>query len=270
MHTKQQFSAILAGLRLLQASLDNRTVYPNDANINDILTDGGTHQGMTSAEIDSLCEEINFGGAQPTVVCDMADAEKVGVSGENLVTQLAALKQAGLTFSQVVEVFGVGDADPYVKAARDLTVEGGVEVDDLAIVSLSENGAYVSAWLWVGSDDAGLMEYPALWELVLDHAREVLDDDNDLDEATEDLRECQADWLDNLVSEHSEDFASIEDATPVGEPRTVTWLDAEFLPSEALRQILGLARTGGLEDKAAEQAEAFCAKYGSKLDTIVM
>lgn len=59
--SKKQFDAILAGLRLLQTSLDNRLVLPNDGDIGDILTDTGSHEGMTAAEIDSFCEELNCG-----------------------------------------------------------------------------------------------------------------------------------------------------------------------------------------------------------------
>lgn len=59
--SKKQSDAILAGLRLLQASLDGGLVRPNDGDIGDILTDTGSHEGMTAAEIDSFCEEINCG-----------------------------------------------------------------------------------------------------------------------------------------------------------------------------------------------------------------
>ena len=69
---KKQLDAILAGLRLLQTSLENRLVLPNDGNIGDILTDAGSHDGMTAAEIDVFCEEINFGG-----FCEVADGRIV-------------------------------------------------------------------------------------------------------------------------------------------------------------------------------------------------
>lgn len=59
--SKKQHDTVLAGLRLLQTTLDNRLVLPNDGNIGDILTDGGSHAGLTATEIDTLCEEINCG-----------------------------------------------------------------------------------------------------------------------------------------------------------------------------------------------------------------
>lgn len=51
--------AILAGLRLLQHSLDTGAVTPDDGDIGDILTCGGEHEGMTATEIDAYCEQTN-------------------------------------------------------------------------------------------------------------------------------------------------------------------------------------------------------------------
>jgi len=42
--------------------------------------------------------------------------------------------------------------DKYRAAAQEIAREGEIEVDDGAVVSLSEDGAYVQAWLWVNSD----------------------------------------------------------------------------------------------------------------------
>jgi hypothetical protein len=47
----------------------------------------------------------------------------------------------------------------YIEAARDIYAhEGETEIDDNAIVSDSEDGAYVMAWCWVYKCDAGLEE----------------------------------------------------------------------------------------------------------------
>jgi len=52
--------AIIAGLRLLQTSLKDRLVIPNDGDIGDILTNSGDHEGLTVDEIDALLAE-SFG-----------------------------------------------------------------------------------------------------------------------------------------------------------------------------------------------------------------
>lgn len=59
--SKMQFDAILAGLRLLEVALEERTVRPYDGNIGDILTDGQTHEGLTSAQVSELADQINSG-----------------------------------------------------------------------------------------------------------------------------------------------------------------------------------------------------------------
>ncbi|QWF18684.1 hypothetical protein [Lysobacter capsici] len=58
--SNKERDAILAGLRLLQFSLDAGTVTPNDGDVGDILTCSGEHAGMTAEEIDLFCEEFNY------------------------------------------------------------------------------------------------------------------------------------------------------------------------------------------------------------------
>lgn len=60
----------------------------------------------------------------------------------------------GLTFGALTPLFGRGEDDPYVKAARTYLVEEGcIEIDDPAVVSEgAEDGAYVMGWVWVGAD----------------------------------------------------------------------------------------------------------------------
>lgn len=58
--TKIQTDAVLAGLRLLQAALTGGLVRPNDGEIGDILTDVGTHAGLSADDIDALCESLQF------------------------------------------------------------------------------------------------------------------------------------------------------------------------------------------------------------------
>lgn len=49
--------------------------------------------------------------------------------------------------------------DYFRERASDLSEEGHIEVDDDAVVSLSEDGgAYVQAWLWVEDEDGVLTD----------------------------------------------------------------------------------------------------------------
>lgn len=56
--SKMQFDAILAGLRLLEVALEERTVRPFDGNVGDILTDGQSHEGLSSEKVAELAEEL--------------------------------------------------------------------------------------------------------------------------------------------------------------------------------------------------------------------
>lgn len=74
--SKKQFDAILAGLALLQTALRNRLVLPNDGGIGDILTNGGSHEGLTDEEVGQLSEAFNCGdfeadGSMPVVVVEI-------------------------------------------------------------------------------------------------------------------------------------------------------------------------------------------------------
>jgi len=69
-----------------------------------------------------------------------------------LLAKKAVLDAHGIIFADCTQIFGVGDG--YVKAAQEqYQRDGEIEVDDIAVVSDSENGAYVMAWVWVGEDE---------------------------------------------------------------------------------------------------------------------
>lgn len=71
------------------------------------------------------------------------------------------LGHAGLEFSEIVNLLGDDDTDPYVRAATnsDLLSEGTLEVDIPTIVSRGDDsGAYVMAWLWVSDAPTGMQE----------------------------------------------------------------------------------------------------------------
>ena len=54
--TKQDLNAVLTGLRLLQRELDKG---PLPAELDEILTDGGTDTPLDTEAIGDLCEELN-------------------------------------------------------------------------------------------------------------------------------------------------------------------------------------------------------------------
>lgn len=57
--SKKEYDAVLAALRLLGGFLAGEEVSAtDDRGIVDILTDGGTHEGLASTEVHSLCERI--------------------------------------------------------------------------------------------------------------------------------------------------------------------------------------------------------------------
>lgn len=57
---------------------------------------------------------------------------------------------------QVLEMQGrlAGDEE-VVTEARRLYASDDIEIDDVPLVSIGERGAWVSAWVWVPSSDAG-------------------------------------------------------------------------------------------------------------------
>jgi hypothetical protein len=66
----RELAHVLAGLRLLQSTRQT------SSDLNDIATDGGTHEPMAPGEIDELCEKLNvsrLGEGQPTLPKDVAE-----------------------------------------------------------------------------------------------------------------------------------------------------------------------------------------------------
>lgn len=85
---------------------------------------------------------------------------------EKQISELAeSLNNPGLDFSAIVPLFAESSEDsPYVAAARENQREGSFEIDDPAVVSRSDAGAYVMGWMWVDDDTAGLNTY---WSIQL-------------------------------------------------------------------------------------------------------
>lgn len=77
------------------------------------------------------------------------------VSSEELVKQLETLKAQGLLFSECLGVFGVNrDTDPYAKAAHEkYHRDGAIEIDTTTVLSDSDGGNYVLAWVWIAENE---------------------------------------------------------------------------------------------------------------------
>lgn len=70
--------------------------------------------------------------------------------------ELQKLIKSGLTFAQCVNALGAEEG-PFINAARELKQrEGEVEFDDHVVISDSDEGAYVMAWVWVSNEEAGV------------------------------------------------------------------------------------------------------------------
>jgi hypothetical protein len=63
---RRSTAAVLAGLRVLQANIVNLPEI--DANIHDILTDGGNVEALNGADIDLLCDQINTHAGKEQII----------------------------------------------------------------------------------------------------------------------------------------------------------------------------------------------------------
>lgn len=77
---------------------------------------------------------------------------------ERIAMLKAHFKEFGIQFSDMAHVFGVDrDSDPFASVAHEnYGREGEIEVDNPVVLSESDEGAYVMAWVWVSNDDAGI------------------------------------------------------------------------------------------------------------------
>lgn len=115
--TEQQFHHILAGLRALEA---------NPEPFIGIATNEGEVPALTVEDLDQLAQQLNDGDLTPT------------------------------RLDQVVEDLKGQADDPFIHAARELWANDECEIDDIAIVSEGDDGAFVSAWVWVSNSEAGI------------------------------------------------------------------------------------------------------------------
>lgn len=191
------------------------------------------------------------------------------LSNKQRVQALQQLKEAGLRFGEIIDVYGEKDANPYVTAAAEDA--GDLVLDSSPVVSEGEEGAYVLMWKFISNEAAGIMYPSDLLEQVLIHARKGIAYSKDLQVEVRREREVMAEWLEDLITNLGDKVDDIETETIHGIPHSITWHDADdnawtFMPSDAINHLRLLARQGGLSDDLADKAEKFCIRYGNKLD----
>lgn len=195
--------------------------------------------------------------------------------GDARASALAALRVCGLTIGECIQALAVPDDDPYVKVAREfIRGRDDQEIDDRTATSVGDGGAWVLGWRWVSDEQAGVLSNSEMLEELLHYALEALAGDHGLDAETARLRGYQADWLADLLSNLADEVDAIASARPASAPGAVMWVDSQgrdwlFVPSDALLELLTLARQAGLEAGIASQCEQFCAQYGGTLDRML-
>lgn len=198
---------------------------------------------------------------------------------------LAALKAEGLTIGECIRALASPEDDPYIRKARQL-INGSddVEIDEESITAPGDDGAWVLTWTWVSNEEAGILRYSDLFDKVLERARRFLSGyerlehclpaEQKLDAETRALRTHQADWLEDLISNYADELDGIETEILQSTPGPIVWDDGDgnlirFMPSDALYQLLSLARRRSLSIELSNQAEKFCMQFGNKLDAVL-
>ena len=118
------------------------------------------------------------------------------------------------------------------------------------------------------------LSFSGVLEQVLDKARAAIAADPGLDKEIANIRNNQADWLEDLISNFADELDGIESEVVKGTPGSIVWTDEagnliRFMPSDALSQLRWLARQNGLNDTVSDQADKFVMQYGNKLDSLL-
>lgn len=56
--SRREYNALVTSLRLLERAMEKGEVVPNDGNLGDILTCSGDHQGLSTDEVCTLCDNL--------------------------------------------------------------------------------------------------------------------------------------------------------------------------------------------------------------------
>lgn len=238
-----QLATILAALRVYQQCGGSSIA----ADIENIASNGDEFAPLVGDQIDALCESINQASPAKELVVE-------------------ALKSHGFAFEDLLPAFAeTEEASPFVAAARKLVMndEGSVEVDDPTVVSRGdERGAYVQAWIYVSSEEAGLLPNSEVLERLYD----ALEPSDDVSLNARRL------WLEETLSNFSGQIDGLDSEDIAGaEPVQIHWeQDGEFFsfhPSEALKDLLdSVERQGALDLPDVDRVKRFIERFGDKLD----
>lgn len=144
---ERELAMVLAALRAVQNVQQHEALAPE---IVEIATDGGRFTMLDDGEIDTLCDTLNDEGATMDLE---AQLRRLFANGLDQGTTMRALGQLQAATRPGVQPFldALPDAIQNLRAS-----DGDIDTDDIPLVSESDAGAYVSAWIWVSNEDAGI------------------------------------------------------------------------------------------------------------------
>ncbi len=91
---------------------------------------------------------------RPAFIAKIRTIKVLGKEGIDALSE--SIIRSGLEFAEITPIFGLDESNRYVACARNLAREGELEVDLPAVISDTDEGAYVMSWMWVSCEDAGL------------------------------------------------------------------------------------------------------------------
>lgn len=191
---------------------------------------------------------------------------------KSLVDELNELKKRGLKFSDCVEAFGVDHSNAYAKAAAEqCTVDGEVEVDDPTVLSQSENGSYVMAWVWVSNEDAGILTNSGVLEAMLVPIQELFESGDAEDNQQNKQLNVYALWLEEVILNFSDELDGLDGMAIKGTSEGIDWVHSDgsehrFKPSEAIESLNAAASTFGVEKTVTDKVSEFLRLNGEKLN----
>jgi len=174
----------------------------------------------------------------------------------------------GTLFGECTNAHGKSEAEsPYVRAAMEKTDGGDIQVDPVAVVSESDSGAYVQAWMWVAESEADEYTNAACIEEIARLAKH---------DAKGSLAEYVA-WAEDLVSNFAEEINDIgvEQLHEGSTPRHIEWLckdgktRLQFRPSDALEALRKAAGAAYPIEALVAWLGVFLGAYGEKLDRML-
>ncbi|KSQ21508.1 hypothetical protein APB26_31460 [Pseudomonas aeruginosa] len=233
-------------------------------------------QAIVAAALASYHKEaIQVGDVALVAQITSAESELLApIQGDNLAV---AAKAAGVVYTDFANnAYGEGDENPFVKAAR-ATLSDGVDFDDLAVVSQSGRGAYVSCWHWVPNAQAGVPEISELLEELLGYLGSVEKDNPSALEASADIAELrrQRNGVEDLVVHLAEELDGLYDSEPylpgsiVHKPYDLGSGLVDTFPSCMVKALSEVAKRVGFAAPKLVFLNQWLEENGRKLDSLV-